>query len=1748
MAMIVPFPTSALVPPPVQRWHRLETVTGGLYVLFTLCCSVWYVAYLTPCFTNDLWWPNYNLSGHQAFLIDLINHALTTTATASFSLVSRPTGVSKAYDDSVSFTDVPMTYSRQLVLHDLSSLPYAIANLRTLSASWSMRMNTQHCWVDFNQTFVVAHTARRLARCQARYATNAAVYMEATLRNVDWADFLVIWAGPGMPFTVALQEGLEETVLGRHWLATTATALDTTTAVAELEYWTSFGLTNFVLQWQNRWQTGVTETVDLVNALGMRLSTTVKSLARVDGPWTSQNLFYIPLNDLWVMQGLNRSLVWGTRYYVGVNVSAAMPAIPVEAWDTNFGNGVFHAQAALFHFDLGPYLSVDAFVRTPPPKLLAALNTFEAQLYGQLSADERLAAAYSEIPDDETIAPIPLAWQKRNYTFYGGNPMCVSNLPTSFVQQSFGFFDGCTQQVPLTVAPPRAAHVFAFAATGTCADAARGCNFAAALLPRLDFRDVAAQLQAAIPDIQSLDIVHMQYATTPVAWETLRAPFLHERDALWSYASWLLLYDWLVGLREVVSFEGDAATFVLLSSAYTPASYPTSGLGQVLQCATQSGLYLVLLVSVALVVVAALAVAVALKHRSLRGRNLFYFNRTVGASWVGRPLCLLRGLSAVMLLSTSSVALHGGLLPQFRSSPRHWAAIILLAGEATWCTYVLNELLFIATRAMDQRHCAISSAIAWILCVAFEVFAPVQASAALDRQCYSQDMDYIVECTSGTVHVGSPSRAVLLVLLHLGVVGATLAIAQWRLHHDPLTVLEEPSLHLSGAARVFLTPLPAALSDGLAFDHVSSLCAGLIHTTVRATPFIFDIKLWRLVRPKGKVGESAVRLPSARVQSFLHLDTEVPTGRSPRMHKAVAVLGLLQMFVALLSSVLYLDIAALDLTNNFYWSRFNASGGHAFIASWLNEQLVWGIPSMTLALDEPHIALFGTFDADVAYVASPSNNGARLQHTVLRSVEAAITGLRAMDGCDAPWVFTQYCYVDFNMTWEMAASFARQARCRAMTANGAVFLESLVRNVDSDTFDNCWGKAFEAAIGTELRQSAAGRAWLSHSPLLGASAEATYWRRHGISTYDTQWQNFKRLGVMNTYNIVNAYGLVYPLTLQRQNGSYRMASASSLKMYWGFANDLTAVGSNMSGIGGSSLVRSSSTFAYRNCTPFELLVRQTLLASPLSQGFTLLTALLGPFGTVDMVYTPVPDALLRAVRSIINDLRRVLTTSLAAQTAYAEITPLDSSYPVPPPWLGQNGITFGGSPLCPDVAYPAVVDIGLNNLFSYDQPCVPTTGVLAMVAPTRQHYIIAGTFATVANVSTSCQFDPTNDFACLTYLSQTQNFLKTYLPSAVADSAAMAAVNELRIGFINYGYETGNPPLELLQTQLLGDPTFSFFAWMYIYEWIAGSREVVSFEGDAGSLTLITDRQVPLKEAVQPHEVPVNLAQYARGSIVYVTYTMIGVASLVVGYVLVSHGYVEGANMFKFGHVGGVAWVGRPLLCLRSMTAICMLSTASPTLQFSGVVSYFADNRPWYKLVLAANEVTWLASIVTDICLVFTREYTSYYSPVNNAAVWSIAALLTTIAPVHHTVVVALDCVPAIFDLEIVCETGTITIGQISRLVMLVSLVLACKGLLAVATKRAVGPKPAPVAHSLFLSAGATYLFSHDHRSYNSVYYLDRASAAMDGLLTYRGSNGKMYVFDCKSWRTLAIEEPPAAFSREHHWHRSLQYACPLVD
>ncbi|EQC39460.1 hypothetical protein SDRG_03662 [Saprolegnia diclina VS20] len=520
---------------------------GLSYVLLSLAGCVYYTSLLQPSFANDLWWAGYNVSGYQAFLIDLVNQFLMTQANGTLDVLSASAMVPKTYATIDAFTSIYTPYMHDVLLGELTSIEYAVPKLRMLSTYWCMRMNVQHCW-----------------------------------------------------------RGLQETIAGRSFLSQMATAVNTSSVADELTYWRSYNLSIFELQWQSRWQPGVSETVVVSNALKMQQSFTLKALDQVTGPWSSQSLFWMPLNDLYNSMLMNRSFVRGTSRYFGANISA-LPVINLETYrGMADSRGNLVGKAWVFHTFIGPYISIDIRYKLRPPTLVAAYNRLQDVVSEHLATSAARFASFASLPS-VVLTPTPPRW-RGDYTFYGGDPMCLLGSGTPHVQQSFDFYDDCSQTTPLRLQPTALTLLFALVALnvttatilptpitsicalsstpGPCTTALSAASNWLKEVPIPD--DLLSMLQSLPPVLQDTQVGFMQFATSANgSWVLLQQPLLGSLDEPWTFYGWCFAADWAAGLRQAASFEGDVSSIVLLSNAYTSQHYVTSNQPLLAKCLQQ---------------------------------------------------------------------------------------------------------------------------------------------------------------------------------------------------------------------------------------------------------------------------------------------------------------------------------------------------------------------------------------------------------------------------------------------------------------------------------------------------------------------------------------------------------------------------------------------------------------------------------------------------------------------------------------------------------------------------------------------------------------------------------------------------------------------------------------------------------------------------------------------------------------------------------------------------------------------------------------------------------------------------------------------------------------------------------------------------------------------------------------------------------------------------------------------------------
>ncbi|KAF0692350.1 Aste57867_16567 [Aphanomyces stellatus] len=1753
---------------------------GFLYIATTLGFSTWYLVLLSPSLANDLYWPGYNASGLQCFLIDAFTiQTQTTTTSATVDLLA--IAIEKDYSTLDTRVALQTAYPRRVLAQDLTSIEHGITSLvNAPSISDAIKITTAYCWLDFGHRWPIAHTAAREQRCRARYLDNAAVHMESLLRIVNWHDWL---ARMGSNFNLAIGTYLHQSVEGAAWLESLPFAY--TSLPLEATYWRRCGMQRYVVSWGNLYRAGIDDTISIVNAVGMVQKITIRDIkSTVRGAlWTSSLLSWGLWNDL-------PAVVSSQSYTPNVSLvrNGSANYDTLLPWDA-FEGALPSVSLSLFRQHVGPLNAVDTMVVSVAPSLLAYFNRFYTLVTDAMVSNPTFFAAFDAIGSVQ-VDPVPPDWLQVNRTFLGGSPLCLSDIESLFVQTPFGFDDSCTVATQnwmtvdkwnllfaLTAMAASDVHFtdgFSIPVCGHCPTSSTACasitTKAWAAFDSWNSPGLQDLVHQARADYLSIRVGLIQFAaehSRPKAATLLTQPLLLAETGVWDFWGWVYLFDWAVGVREVVSFEGDVATFPLVSKAYVDQPYETDGL-QVPHSACQYFWYSSVYVTCLLCGVAFVMFGYAGCTRSSTGSrniNLLYFNRVVGSVWVGRPLLFLRGLTAIIILSTSPTQFqttHG--LAKFVFTPRSWIESAVVAGEASWLSYIVHDILLVVTESHAPYYSPISATMSWIIFLGIDIIAPFQMTATLDRTCRNVVTDKLVACSSGRVELGSVSRTIALLLVPVASVCLSY-VGVWYVLDDQMTPdgTRLGRILLPGAAHVFLTSTSSKTTI-LGLTEVESVMCGILHVPQSLQHSMFAIQLWVVQSTaKGLTNESMQsHVEHQTFQRSRHPLHEILQNQGWKT-RVLTIFGTAYIVVTLLGSVSYIVMTKVNMANDFWWSSFNSSASHTFLANWFNRNQLLVDQLDVTKLNVPQYADFGAYNVTDTLVQAPAF-AANLAALNLRyDLAKTIDGLRRMDACKIPWIATQYCYLDFAQRWAMANSERRQRRCQFKTKNGAIFFESVARNLNWVQFHTCWGHSFDIGFRRYLAQSEAGVQWLHtvEQNIASTSDETTFWKQQGISEFTTQWQNYKSLGIREVFNVMNAFGVTYDLTTKRAVSEFTMDGEITRKLYWTFASDLWAIAPNNTIISGRDLIRNSSNFAFQtdeiletllilNGTLTNISTPQHVIGYILPNSFSILKNLLGPFGSIDSRQIAAPMLLRQFALNVSVLLRTVLFANESLQTIYSALQSTGTLHPIPVSFSFQNLFTLGGNPFC-GFNTPHPIYSALFAFYGKNAPCSSSLSesVSSPTIPSIVFSLLGANFVREDNnsITVAAQQEFTSGVVLKVVLEAVKEFVWAnirhdeiqYLQTRGRDVQNEIYAMNVEIAqyvawgeFDEYGpYFQSNPWLERVNIFDPIEANFSYFSWGYLYDWVYGNREVVSFEGNKGNFTVISTSSNALKFTPDELEVPQSVIVYFRYAILYVTGVIFTVAMFASVYIVSNNSHIEGLNMFEINRVAGIVWVGRPLLLLRSTAAMCLLSTSILQLEQSksGLLTYFVSNPPFtfariVKTILASGEVSWFIYVVNDIFMPITLQYTSMYAFKCNILSWATSALLSFLSPPEHSATLSQNCTFEEVDFDILCNTGMVVIGQKSRFITLITIcmvwIILCYGF---EKLRAPSLPPAKTIDSPFLCASAKWMFASEAWVYNQAYYMDKASAALNGMLVIQ-VDSTFFVLDLKTWRRFTIK------------------------
>ncbi|KAF0718953.1 Aste57867_1369 [Aphanomyces stellatus] len=1719
------YPTVDLLPRR-DPLHRVAVWSGLLYVGGSLVSSGLYLMQVHPSVSNDYWWPGFNTSGIQTYVGDVFNAYLLETGTLPLVI-----GVFrlKSYASPATVIEWSPSAGRQRLLTPIA-LAKIIPVLRVVSFDVNMDMQPAYCWLDLNRAFDMAHTAKRQVRCFANERTNGVVYMELLLRNLPTNAFAMSqWANA---INASIITPLQLLPNGPAWLATIQSHA-WLSIQDEVDYWMNHGINTWINNLQNLNQDGIDDSISIQNALGYAQSVRTKKLpmaSRGLASWTTMAANIGIFNDFNLCKQAGCSLIRQSNN--SVNALG-------WSWDVDFLSPTPTVGVQLVRRFIGPLAAIDIKWVPKPQSLLELVQSWQTQLLPFLTSNVQTAV---------TVDPIPVNWMQSGTQFYGGNPMCLFGVPQPYVQPSFGYYDDCTAQVPNTIELSGLSMLFAMqwmsplmvpTICQLCQTSTRVCLLALSHIlptsaPPLLAASTTAIQATSLMETVGLNISIMQMVTRNGTNMVLTQPLVDATNSdPWSFFGWVMVYEWLIGQREVYHFEGDEGTVTLMSQIHPPLTMAANPL-ELPQHACNYIWYISVYVTFVLACVGVVVWLYAVAGRfDCNGSNLFQFNRVVGSVWIGRPMLFLRGMTALVVLSTASVSFdaQNGIVSTFAATPMSFWTTCLVAGEATWITYVIQDVLLPLSHG-GNKYAHVSSVLTWAVLVVWNLLAPVQLSAFIDVQCTIVIPGVQLTCHSGVVSVGSWARLIWFLGSLVGILASVMLVVRlFKLPRD-VPASTTPAACVSAAAEAYFT---SHRNKGL--DDVASVMTGLLH----GCGIVFDIKLWYSFKklPRQTVKQTVV-LQSGDFKVF-----ERPTNQRNKYSRPLrATLGLGYLVATLVGSYGYLSLTQATMANDFWWDGFNATGHQAFLAMWFNNQLHTTNLLPATRLDSPAYSDFWQrYDKNTSTIVAASLYAANIQSEV-NTLSAVVTGLRTMDSCQLPWISAAYCFVDFAQRWSVAVSADRQLKCQQELNDGANFLESLFRNANWRDLMVCWGDSLEQGIFAHLGQTSEGNAWIhiAQSNSLSIAQEVGYWASHNITVFTPQWQNFKRLGVVETFSIQNAFGLDYPLTLKRTKGEFQLPSPTSFRMQWPLANLLWSVTSNAtSGVGGASLIRTSSRFAFGNRSVETVLIRNGTVPSPWTYATMLTRTFLGPFGTITMKRMSPPPELKALYQETVNTIHTALATNHSALPMLINASWLGSFRPQPVAW--KSLWHHGGNCMC---EINGGSRLGINNYFTSDGRC--SSIAVEDISPSKLT-IMAALLATDSHLvsNDTCSHELLAPLPCRELITTVYPYLKSVVVETSALQTMARAVKSsthetLRPQFMQYIYDPNSRKLYFSVVDVFDNSTFEFFAWLYMFDWVTNSRELVRFDGETNGATLVSGARSYSLMLANPEEIPVNVAFYIRSVLEYVTFVLMCVAGLACFSVVLNRGHIEGWNMFEFNRVTGLVWIGRPLLVLRGVTAICLLSTATLMLtrpENSAYVSQFqTQSRHWLTTLLSSGEICWFVYVVNDLFSIATQQFTSGYAIKCTSFVYLSASIWSFVQPVQHDVAIDRCCTIPVVDFQVDCTSGTLAIGRFSRFYGLVLLAAICC-LVAFVVERWLqrGSAPRLPSHSYLLHASARYHFDHTEWIVAGTYHLDRASAVLNGVLALPIKDGRVVALDIKSWRIMVSDPSIDAMIPLHLQH-----------
>ncbi|OQR85652.1 hypothetical protein ACHHYP_11595 [Achlya hypogyna] len=360
---------------------------------------------------------------------------------------------------------------------------------------------------------------------------------------------------------------------------------------------------------------------------------------------------------------------------------------------------------------------------------------------------------------------------------------------------------------------------------------------------------------------------------------------------------------------------------------------------------------------------------------------------------------------------------------------------------------------------------------------------------------------------------------------------------------------------------------------------------------------------------------------------------------------------------------------------------------------------------------------------------------------------------------------------------------------------------------------------------------------------------------------------------------------------------------------------------------------------------------------------------------------------------------------------------------------------------------------------------------------------------------------------------------------AATATAVVADVTALNVSAVQYLTDTVTNVTELRTFPILDpmDRPWRFYGWCYLYEWASGLREVISVVGDMGRITTISASTPPMAMEPSAHAIPSSFSYMSRYCVQYITIVLILMSGLLALSAVFHKGHVEARNFLCVNRIVGMTWLGRPLVLVRSLSAIWLLNTSPLTLVQVGVGTRFTSPPlAWYTTLLATSEMTWFVYVLNDLFSCITQQYTSLYASKSSTLTWLVAFAWTLWSPQLYAASVDRHCSVQDMDFQLTCRSGMVAVGSLSRFGVSMAVICGCVGATYAYYRLALPTLPSRAFPCLVLSAKAYYVLPFDRWRLRGEVYIDKTTAIMGGLLSWE-LGGISFVLDIKTWRVYRV-------------------------